>query len=117
MSATKTGRRKLTAAEWQAEGVKRFGKSQMGWRFACPGCGHVASVADYKAAGAPEGAVGFSCIGRYLPRCRDWMGGTGPGPCNYTGGGLFQINPVEVIAGGEVIRMFEFAEPTITQGA
>jgi len=33
VSATKTGRRKLTAAEWQAEGVKRFGKSQTGSHF------------------------------------------------------------------------------------
>lgn len=43
----------MTRDEWSAEGRKRFGDDQMQWRFVCPACGHVASVQDYKDAGAP----------------------------------------------------------------
>lgn len=48
-----------------AEGQRRFGTDPLEWQFVCPSCGHVASVKDWKTAGAPEGAVAFSCVGRY----------------------------------------------------
>ena len=44
------------------------GADAMKWCFVCPACGNVASTQEYKDAGAPEAAVGFSCIGRYLGR-------------------------------------------------
>jgi len=95
----------MTREEWYAEGRKRFGDDVMTWQFACPVCGHIASVQDYKDAGAPEGAVAYSCVGRYLPVCSNAFSGE-PGPCNYAGGGLFRLNPVHI--DGEE-NVFEFA--------
>lgn len=100
----------LTYEQWKAEGEKRFGPERSKWKFVCPTCGTVTSVAEWRAAGAPEGAVGFSCIGRYKGVARDAFRNTGQGPCNYTGGGLFKLNPVTVkTPDGGAIQMFEFA--------
>lgn len=95
--------------EWEAEGVRRFGEDRMLWAFVCPVCGHVATVQDYKDAGAPSGAVGFSCVGRWAGPKRRAIGGEGPGPCDYAGGGLFMLNPLEVDGG----RYFNFAEARV----
>jgi hypothetical protein len=84
----------MTKEQWEAEGTARFGSEKMQWRFVCPSCGHVASVQDYSDAEAPCGTIAYSCIGRYLPDCSEM--GEKPGPCNYAGGGLFRLNPVEV---------------------
>ena len=102
-------KRTITAAEWRADAVRRFGDDEMQWAFECPICKHVATVSEYQAAGAPVGAVGFSCIGRWMKSARDAFGGEGPGPCNYTGGGLFRLNPVTVIDGDREHSLFEFA--------
>lgn len=87
--------RELTIQEYMTEAYDLFGPDMMTWRFVCPACGHIASVADYKAAGAPESAVGFSCIGRWLENPREAFG-KGPGPCDYAGGGLFRIAPIKI---------------------
>jgi hypothetical protein len=101
----------MTLAEWLAEGEKRFGPDKMKWRFECPSCHHVASIQDYKDAGAKENAVAFSCIGRYLPKAAEAFGGKGTGPCNYTGGGLIGLNPVHVRdEEGRDHHMFAYAE-------
>lgn len=116
----------ITVAEWRAEGVRLFGEDMFAWRFVCPCCGHVAKVADWRDAGAPEGAVAFSCVGRWTG------GGTGAGffvaregdpqkaptvPCNYAGGGLFGLNPVEVIDPDGIHRhVFAFADKVATAG-
>lgn len=100
----------MTHTEWFTEGERLFGTDIMQWRFVCPSCGHVASVQDWKDAGAPEGAVAFSCIGRYLPQCNEAFNGPGTGPCNYTGGGLFGLNPVDVE--GRATFAFAKVEPT-----
>lgn len=100
----------MTRTDWIAEGERRFGPDPMRWKFACPACGHVAAVADWKAAGAPEEAVAFSCVGRYQtnpPRAA--FGGKGPGPCDYAGGGLFRLNPQPVMHGADVLHVFAFA--------
>ena len=86
----------MTIEEYFDTATRLFGEDRAAWRWVCPGCGHVASYAEYERAGA-EGMAGFSCIGRALPECRDWLGGEGPGPCNYAGGGLFNISPVEIV--------------------
>lgn len=97
----------MTHAEWLFEGTKRFGPNQDAWRFVCPSCGFVASVQDWKDAGA-EGAIAFACIGRWRPVHMEIFGK--PGPCNYTGGGLFALNPVHVIfENGETTHVFDFA--------
>lgn len=99
----------MTREEWYAEGRRRFGDDVMKWKFVCPACGHVASVQDYKDAGAPEGAVAFSCIGRYLPNAKQAFSPKGPGPCTYAGGGLFRLNPVKLE--GRKDGVFAFADP------
>lgn len=103
--------RKITEKEWRAEGEALFGSDLMNWKFVCPVCGHIASRADWHAAGAPSNATGFSCVGRWTEAKRGAFEGKGKGPCNYAGGGLFRLNPVSVTPdfGGEPIAMFEFA--------
>lgn len=93
----------MTREEWHAEGVRRFGSDVKTWRFVCPSCGHVASVADWLAVGATKGEIAFSCVGRHMSNAADMC--TKPGPCNYAGGGLFKLNPLDV--DGE--RYFDFA--------
>jgi hypothetical protein len=106
--------RATTHAQWLAEARSRFGADPMKWRFVCPSCGHVASIQDWGTAGAGEGEVAFSCIGRHVG---DRAGtekaafSRSGGPCNYAGGGLFKLNPVAVdFEDGDEPRMtFEFA--------
>lgn len=99
-----------THAQWVEICMKRFGPNPLRWKFVCPVCQHVASVADWKAAGAPEGAIAFSCVGRFQRVARDAFDGHGAGPCNYAGGGLFHLNPVRVrMANGEIHRVFDWA--------
>ena len=64
---------------------------------------------DWKDAGASAGQVGFSCIGRNTGSTKEIFDKTG-GPCNYAGGGLFALNPVEVDDGEYKHSMFEFAD-------
>jgi hypothetical protein len=90
----------ISHEEWIKEAIKRYPDRNIA--FVCPVCKHKQTVAEYKAAGAPAGAYGFSCIGRYLDDCRKAFGGPGageerPGPCDYTGGGLLRLNPINVI--------------------
>jgi predicted RNA-binding Zn-ribbon protein involved in translation (DUF1610 family) len=117
----------MTVAEWRAEGARRFGPDEMGWKFVCPACGHVASVREYKDAGAKPESVAFSCIGRWVGPRRVWLGGSGPGPCDYAGGGLLRINPQRVVnESGNEQFVFAFAEassadlvedvPTVVKG-
>lgn len=105
-------RRLIDWDTWQAEGVRRFGKDMRNWQFVCPICGHVAKASDWEAIPGARDSIAFSCIGRYtLPR-REAFEGTGPGPCNYAGGGLFKLNPVFVEdpeAGREPHQVFAFA--------
>ncbi len=108
-SQVETSRRTMTNAEWNAEGERRFGKDRLLWRFVCPSCGHVASVDDWRKAAAPEGAVAFSCVGRYTGATAQMC--ERPGPCNYAGGGLIGLNPVTVAdMDGKEHDLFAFAE-------
>lgn len=102
----------IDLSEWHATGARLFGADRMAWRFRCPSCGHVAAVADWKAAGASEGAVAFSCVGRYTgdPAAAAQAAFRGKGgPCNYTSGGLFCINRLFVASEGQKHPVFEFA--------
>lgn len=102
--------RTVTYEEWLAEAKAKFGDDSMDWRFVCPVCKHEASVRDWKNAGAEEGEVAFSCIGRHMDKPRKAFEETGKGPCNYAGGGLFRLNPVTVTGGpGGDHHVFEFA--------
>lgn len=106
-------RKEMLRATWVEEAQKRFGLDEMGWKFICPACGHVASVQDWKDAGAPQGAVAFSCLGRYTgdpKKAADAAFRQAGGPCNYTGGGLIGLNPVRVVfEDGKTSDHFDFA--------
>lgn len=98
-------------AEWKKEAVSRFGEDSRKWKFICPSCGHIATVQDWKDAGAPLGTIAFSCVGRYLSKRHEAFQ-KGKCPCNYAGGGLFRINPVTVKEGDVVHEIFDFAPVT-----
>jgi hypothetical protein len=102
---------KMTHAEWIAEAELRFGQDAKQWRFVCPSCGYVATVQQWKDAGAGEGEVAFSCVGRRLGADDDETFQRKGGPCQYAGGGLFGLNPVEVtMPDGKAIQSFAFAD-------
>lgn len=104
--------RTITHEAWKAQAVVLFGDDPLKWRFVCPSCSHVASVADWRAAKAPAGAVGFACIGRFTgdhEAAAAAAFGRAGGPCNYTTGGLFNISPVTVqLPDGDTQSAFEF---------
>lgn len=103
---------RITHEAWKAQARERFGDDPMKWRFVCPSCGYVAAVEDWKKAGAPEGAVAFSCVGRYTgdqKAAADAAFRHAGGPCNYTSGGLFCINSLIVIVDGKESPAFEVA--------
>lgn len=104
----------MTFAEWSAKGVELFGANQKDWQFVCPSCGHTASARDWEAAGAPETAVAFSCVGRWLPESKGEIFGHNGQPCNYAGGGLFRLNPIKVTdPQGAEHNVFAFAEASL----
>jgi hypothetical protein len=107
-------RTKYTYDDWTAEATRRFGDNSENWKFVCPICQHVASVKDWRNAGA-ESATAFSCIGRYTAAKREAFADDGgrskSSPCNYAGGGLFKLNPVVVTdPEGREHQMFAFAD-------
>jgi hypothetical protein len=102
--------RELSHEAWLVEAEQRFGADAMGWKFICPSCGHITAVGDWKKAGATEGQVAFSCVGRNLGADDKQTFRNQGGPCQYAGGGLFRLNPVRVVmADGKVRETFEFA--------
>lgn len=102
-------KKELTSAEWRKEGRTLFGNKTDDWLFVCPSCGHVAAVRDWNDAGAPEGAIAFSCVGRWAGAGDERTFGLRGGPCNYAGGGLFGLNPIAVVQGdGSKHNVFDF---------
>ena len=58
-----------------------------------------------------QGAFAYSCVGRFIGGCDAFDKKNTPGPCNYAGGGLFRLNPVQVTDDdGRVIELFEFSD-------
>lgn len=103
---------RISYEDWVKEGERRFGKDRMKWKFKCPVCDHVASAQEWRDAGASDGQIAFSCIGRYLrgATARTIFESDKPGPCDYAGGGLFRMNPVIIEAGDGEYEYFEFAD-------
>lgn len=118
---------RLTTEEWLAKGKKLFGKDPKGWKFKCPCCGHIQTIADFielRELGLWSGdaqTAYFSCIGRYDTRIPVMKKGglldKGNGsPCDYTLGGLIRLHKTVVVDGeGEENPVFEFA--TTEEGA
>jgi hypothetical protein len=110
----------LTRAVWFAEAEKRYGADAKKWRFRCPVCDITTSVQEWKDAGATEGAVAFSCIGRYLPTDPHKAFGKHKTkqPCDYAGGGLFRLNPIHVQdESGREHQVFDFADEPLCSSA
>lgn len=102
----------MTYEQWEKKGRELFGENKFNWRFVCPVCKHVASVRDWQQAGLPETTVAFSCVGRGMENPRKAFDGKGSGPCDYAGGGLFELNPVTITKpDGTTGDFFAFAEP------
>ncbi|MBA7621066.1 hypothetical protein ES703_28423 [subsurface metagenome] len=100
----------MTLQEWKAKGKRLFGNDTSKWKFKCPACGHVQTPQDFKALKVDPNLVYRNCIGRYDGHMDVDMG-TKPGPCNYTSGGLININPVPVVdVDGNTKYVFAFAE-------
>lgn len=59
-----------------------------------------------------KGSIGISCIGRWCKgKVRNAFSSEGKGPCDYSGGGLFRLNPVEVDFGeNNKVGFFEFGK-------
>ena len=103
-----TDRQVMSHAEWLAEGERRFGPDMDKWKFVCPSCGCVASVADWKRLDGVD-MIAFSCVGRLTASPKELFDKTG-GPCNYAGGGLFRLNPIIVVLDdGSKHECFAFA--------
>lgn len=80
--------------EWRAEAARRFGPDMLKWKFRCPMCGHVASVKDFKDAGAKS------------PKEGDSSG------CNWAAYGFFGIpreHDLVVADDGKVIDVYPLA--------
>ncbi|MHC1723068.1 MAG: VVA0879 family protein, partial [Aminipila sp.] len=103
----------MTHAEWIEEGKRRFGQDFLNWKFQCPMCGHVASIQDFKDAGADNPNCAYQeCIGRYTgkdsPKEGDFSG------CNWAAYGLFGIpngKGVLVVDENQIgTEVFDFAD-------
>lgn len=87
-----------TRDEWIAEGTRLFGGMDkiLDWRFRCPACGNVATVREFKEAGAKDAdTAAKNCIGRFV----------GNRGCDWAAYGLFDICAVHV----DGVPVFEFA--------
>jgi hypothetical protein len=110
----------ISLAEWYIEGARLFGTNSLKWKFVCPACGHVQAVEDFrpfKSQGATVETARLNCIGRYSGPKRRAFGDDGPGPCDYTSGGLSDLRPVTIVIGpDETIRSFAFAPAPAKEG-
>jgi len=95
-------------AAWKEEGDRRFGPDRLQYRFTCPSCGYVATVKQWVDLGV-KGAIAFSCIGRWTGSNQEMHSKEG-GPCNYSGGGLFNLNPIKIVEINS--NVFAYADPT-----
>jgi len=109
-AGNREGRYIMTVQDWNAKGERLYGKNKANWKFKCPSCGYVASAQEWKDAGDDGSQTAFSCIGRLLGSEKTIGDKTG-GPCNYAGGGLFRLNPVEITNDdGQTSWFFDFAD-------
>lgn len=104
--------------EWKAKGKELFGDNKLEWKFICPSCGIIQTANEIKKANpslTDERAFNFAlfgCIGRALGSENSiW---SKKQPCNYTSGGLFNLNKTIVLCkeenGTELeqVRIFSF---------
>lgn len=93
--------------DWMAELKEKFGENPDNWKFKCPSCGHVQSVADFKAIGKDPNYAFSNCIGRFTGN-NDHTGKYG---CNYTVNGFISLNKTTVINEDYLpVKVFEMAD-------
>lgn len=98
-----------------------FGADEKQWKWRCPNCGHVQSIADFlelkklgiiKAETDVGTLVYYSCIGRFDTRIPEKDVGTlsdKKSPCNYTNGGLFCLTNIFIVnESGKRVPVFDF---------
>lgn len=93
---------KMTKLEWVKRGIELFGIDVRKWKFVCPSCGNIQTIEDfrkYKEQGATAEDVRFNCIGRFTGSQNKAFGqkGVTKSPCDYSSGGVFDINPLVVV--------------------
>lgn len=103
-----------TLEEWRAEAKRRGGGNVMACRFRCPLCGNVASIQDFKDAGAesPDSAAQM-CIGNLVGAKGNLNSGRPvPQPCDWKAYGLFStLNEGEtILVDGQSVNVFSFAD-------
>lgn len=106
--------RVITLDDWLKEGDAIFGTNLDDWKFVCPMCGNIQSVADFRKLHEQGHKVEpsssyFNCIGRYIGGRSAFFddGKKGP-PCDYTMGGLFCVANTYVVTEGKEHPVFEF---------
>jgi hypothetical protein len=92
----------ISLSDWRAEATRLFIPSSF-WRFRCPSCSSVFSVADLEAAGAKASLhAGQECIGRH----RQGVG------CIYAAYGLIPLPDLMTVQlGDSMILAFPCAPP------
>lgn len=98
--------------EWNNEAKRRFGPDYLNWKFRCPMCGHVASIQDFKNAGAKSPNAAYQeCIGRYMGKGAPKEGDSSG--CNWAAYGLFGIpreHDTVVAEDGHEVHVYPFAD-------
>ncbi len=102
---------KISAKEWNNLGIELFKtQDKTKWKFKCPSCG-VSIVGQEWIDAKAEGQYAFSCIGRSTKPKGEFLKNKKQ-PCNYAGGGLFKLNPIEITyKDGDVAQAFSFDHP------
>jgi len=108
--------RKLTQAELLAEAKERFGDDPKQFAFTCPGCGDIATIADFIDVGEPD-AAGQHCIGRNLGAlsgpAKEWKGRG----CDWTAYGLIPGPWTIVMPDGHEAHGFPLADAPVAATA
>ena len=106
--------KRINVNDWLAEARELFGDNVDDWKFVCPMCGNIQSVADFRKLHDeghktnPEDAY-FNCIGRYIGGRSAFLEDKKEGPpCDYTLGGLFCMAKTFVNKDGKDHPVFEF---------
>lgn len=79
--------------KWLAKGKELFGDEILNWEFVCPSCGNIQKPKDFQAyanVGSDPNDAYFICIGRFTGSQNGI--GSDKQPCNYSSGGLFNLN-------------------------
>lgn len=109
-----TKKKVMAKQEWLEEGKHRFGADFTKWKFQCPMCGHIASIKEFKEAGAKDPNSAYQeCIGRYTGKGSPKEGDSSG--CNWAAYGLLGIpngKGIIVIADDDEtgIECFDFAD-------